>query len=385
LRGKGSGRVWVKLAIGLWVLFAVLACVKVGLDPISKSVIPDYSSGSQDWWNDKLYKVGGGYLYTPTFSIAFTPFDVLPARVGYALWHLLTLGVFFWSLRVLVRDVLPLRWNPRREGLFLLLSLVGSIRALWSGQANALVFSLMIFGAVAAARQNWWAAAFLLAVPVFIKIWPLAFVLLLVSCGFRRLAWRFVVASSVYAAIPFLTRPFAIVLQQYESYFAMLVARQQDRDSRAHDAWAILEQFHPVNANLYAMLQLSTALAVLGWCLWRSRRAPTAFHRIASIMAMWIAWQILFGPGAERQTYIILAPLTTWAVLASFDQQRLRALAVAAWITSGVLGAGIVERTMLPIFPVAPAIQPCGAVMYLVWVILFYLDDRTWPPSSNGP
>src|SRR5205085_7939399 len=100
-----------------------------------------------------------GYYYSPTFSVLFTPFALLPDWLGQTLWGLVSVGLFVWSLRVFYRDVLPQHWPKAAEAAFLLLALVGSLRGIWSLQSNAVLMACVLFGAAAVVRQRWWRAA----------------------------------------------------------------------------------------------------------------------------------------------------------------------------------------------------------------------------------
>ena len=155
------------------------------------------------------------------------PLALLPTAWGGLLWIWLNLAVFFAALRALMKRILPGPWTPHREGLFLCLVLVGITRSIWSGQSNLLVFGLVALGAVAIADRRWWLAACLLAIPVHIKVWPLAVALLLVACWPRRLAARLAVCVLAIGALPFLTKPFPWVCRQYDGWFAMLVGPAQ--------------------------------------------------------------------------------------------------------------------------------------------------------------
>jgi hypothetical protein len=77
----------------------------------------------------------------------------------------------------------------------------------------------------------------------------------------------------------------------------------------------------------------------------------------------------LFGPGSERLTYGIIVPLSSWAVIECFSARRLRALALSAWLLIVVLGSGVAERVLASVVWGAPAMQPLGVMVFLVWLI----------------
>ncbi len=368
-------REWLRRAVALWIVFAVVASVKVCVQPTQHTVYPVFARGAQSWWSDVslylTYADSDLFRYTPTFAVAMTPFGLLPERVGGILWLWTSVLGLLGAMHLFVRHVLPGRWPPQREALLLALTLVGALRGVWSGQNNALLIAAAMLGMVAVARRRWWAAAFLLCAPVFIKIWPLALVLLVCACWPRQMIGRAVVACAVLAAIPFLTRPPEIVVWQYGQFAAMLNATQIERWAGYRDLWTIWEHFQfPVDRNLYEIVQCDTALVVLGWCLWQRHRLSCPRRVLTSIFAVWLGWQLVFGPGSERLTYMIIAPMTTWALLASFEDRRHRALAVAAWTLTSLLSMGAFERMLAKTTPLAPAVLPAGVLVFLLWLAL---------------
>ena len=138
---------WMRLAVLLWIILTVAVSVKTVTQPTRRTVYPVFALGSQHWWQDAPlhadYSDETGtdiYRYSPTFAIAFTPFALLPDWLGGLLWNLLCIGVFFLSMRKLVETLLQGAWPPWREGMFLCLALVGSVRGIWAAQSNGLLF-----------------------------------------------------------------------------------------------------------------------------------------------------------------------------------------------------------------------------------------------------
>ena len=207
------------------------------------------------------------------------------------------------------------------RSLLLALAVFPCTHCLYSSQTNLLVFSLAAFAAIAILDERWWLAALLLAVPVHIKVWPLAGALLLAACWPRRLAWRLPLALAAVAALPLLVRPPAWVWQQYVQWYYYLVGPTLARHTY-RDAWTIWELISPpVDPRLYVLLQLTTAAAVLGLCLWQARRIPPP-RRVLLVLACWTSWQLLFGPGTERNTFALIAPLTSWALVIAVLEKR---------------------------------------------------------------
>jgi len=379
-------RQWLHKAIALWVVLAVAVSVKTIIEPSLHEVYTIFAAASRHWWADApLYTFYEGmdtYRYTPTFAIALSPLAMLPDRLGGILWNLLSIAVLVWAIRRFVREVLPGDWPPWREGLLLALVVVGSLRGIWSAQSNALVIALALLAAVAIKGRRWWAASFLLAVPVFIKLWPMALVLLLVACWPRQLIGRFSLVAAAGLLVPFFTRPAGVVCRQYTDYYFWLTGPlSQARCGGYRDAITIFEQARlDVGRESYLLVQLATAALVLAWCLWR-RRLDSTGRLLVSILSMWAAWQLLFGPGTERLTYGLIAPMSTWALLVSFAEKRLRLLSAAAWLLLSLFSMGAFERAMEPIVPFAPALLPAGVAVFIAWLVL----HETAPASVSLP
>ena len=324
----------------------------------------------------------------------------------------MSIGLLAWAMHVLVRDVLPGCWPIERKAWFLVLVAIGSAVGIWSLQSNALVTALIVLGLAATLRQQWWKAAVFLALPVFIKLWPLALVLLLIVYWPRQLLGRFTLVCLGLVLAPYLTRPPQIVAWQYREWYLSLTGPLQARWPGYRDAWTVWEEFcrlighapdQPFYHGVYTVLSLSAAIGVLGWCLWQGRRLArkvaengsglvSAPHRVGEvnvvskcgaaaldqenhghllvlILSMWVAWQLLFGPGTEQLTYGIIAPSASWAVLVSIAERRAVWLTCTAWAMLALLPSGDIERALLGIFCGARALAPLGVALFVAWLI----------------
>ena len=257
--------------------FFVALAVKGFVSPVNHNSFVAFQSGVKFYWADlNVYQhTFNEYRYGPSFAVAFTPFASLPPSLGSPLWMLLNAGLFFWSLRILVRDILPGQWTADREGLFLLVSLIASFRGMWSAQTNPVIFACVVAAMSAILRGRWNWAAFFLAVPVHIKIWPIAAALLLIACWPRQLAGRFVVALAGIAALPLVTKWPSIVMQRYVDWYWAIRGPMQVRHAY-RDMWTLWELIQqPVDHRAYTLLQISTSLLVFALCLAQRQRATT--------------------------------------------------------------------------------------------------------------
>jgi hypothetical protein len=293
-----------------------------------------------------------------------------------------------------MKRILPVAWTPEREGLFLCLVLLGIMRSIWSGQSNLLVFGLVALGATAIVDKRWWLAAWMLAIPVHIKVWPLAAAMLLAACWPRRLALRVGLCLLGVGAVPFLTRPLAWVCRQYAGWFAMLLGPAQVRHEY-RDAWTIWEVFQghvPVHHHMapnhlwfYLGLQLATAALVLGLCLWQARRSPSVTRLLLFVLTVWACWQMVFGPATERNTFGLIAPLSSWALLTSLEEKRGRMVMGLAFTLMLAANPRAIEAALEDAIPLVRAAHPIGVILFGGWFLWWNRASRarrTEAPAS---
>src|SRR5205807_1635538 len=98
---------WEKTALGIWVAILLVVSVRAFLSPDKRTVYPIFSGSARLWWTatdlyepDRPSSVQGGYRYSPTFAILFTPLALVPDSAGGVLWRLLSaaalLGALAW-------------------------------------------------------------------------------------------------------------------------------------------------------------------------------------------------------------------------------------------------------------------------------------------------
>ena len=374
---ESCGAIWLKRALILWAVLWIAVSVKFVLQPENKSVYPCFADSSINWWADRnlydneLYKTG--FRYSPTFALAFSTFAVLPASLGGILWTALNISLLVLALRLLVKEIFPGNWSRFQEACFLILSLAGCTRAIWSAQSNSLVFALAVFAVVSLKKERWWVAAFLLAAAVHIKLWPAALALLLMARFPWQLSARFAAASALLVIPPFLTRPLPVVLQQYQNWYGLLTGPYRTlRQGGLRDAYTIAEQFGThVDDRVYTLLQLGMAGLALLWCIRLAKISSSRQTYFTGVLTTWVCWQLLVGPGTERLTFLLAAPIASWALIVSFKEECHRVLAVVAWLMLIPLGTGGVERLLLPAFPWSPAILPLGIIPLMVWQVVY--------------
>jgi hypothetical protein len=374
------------LAIGLWLALAVLIAGKTIQNPENHSTYPLFHDAALAWWDGvNVYDrdiFAGDYRYGPSFAMALGPVAWLPYRIGAVLWALMNVVVAYGAIRALAQRVLPGVQSPLARNLLLAASALPSAHCLYSSQTNLLVFSLVAFAAMAILDERWWLAALLLAIPVHIKVWPLAGALLLAACWPRRLTWRLPIALAAVAALPLLAKPPAWVCQQYIQWYRYLIGPSLNRHTY-RDAWTIWELItsrveHSAVPQWYAALQLATAAAALGMCLWHASRNPPQ-RRVLVVLVYWTSWQLVFGPGTERNTFALIAPLTSWALVVAVLENRARWLMVGSFLVTVLAAMGGVED----LTPWLQAMHPVGILLFFAWFLLWNSGENV--ASVNVP
>ncbi|MFK7779341.1 MAG: glycosyltransferase family 87 protein [Gimesia sp.] len=383
-----SGAIWLKRALILWAILWIVVSVKSIVQPEKKSVFPCFANSSINWWADRsLYDnefQKTGFRYSPTFALAFTPFAILPPALGGILWAALNIGFLVYALRLLIKEIFPGDWSKFQEACFLTLSLAGCTRAIWSAQSNSLIFALAVFAVVTLKKERWWAAAFILAAAVHIKLWPAALALLLMARFPKQLAGRFAAACALLVIPPFFTRPFPVVIQQYQDWYALLTGPYRThRQTGLRDAYTISEHFGTyIDDRVYTLLQLGLAGLALLWCLRLAKIANSTETYFTGVLTTWVCWQLLAGPGTERLTFQLAAPIVSWALIVSIKEHCHPLLASTAWLLLIPLGTGGVERFIQPIAGWSPAILPLGIIPLMVWQIV-YIESRANQNLAN--
>ncbi len=359
----------------LWFALFVAVGIKSLVYPDIHSVYPCYEGAARLWQDSRdlydLKTTGFIYRYGPVFALSMVPLATLPSALGSLLWNWLNFGLFFATLWKLVQRGLPGDWTVRHRALFLSLALLGTTRTIWSGQSNLLVFSLVALATLAIQDRRWWGAAFLLAISVQIKVWPLAAALLLMAYWPWKLTPRFLAATLLIAAVPLLTKPWGFVWRQYVGWYDLLVGPAQIRHTY-RDAWTLWEIIHePVNAKVYVFLQLLSGAAVLGLCLWQLRRGLSLQRRLLFVLVSWAVWQMTFGPATERTTFGLIAPLSAWGLATAVQQRRGRVLMTMAFALMTCGNFGVIERARWTAPP------SC-------WPFIRWGPCSSWPGSSIG-
>jgi hypothetical protein len=382
------------LAGGLWAVAVATVLARVALSPNRSRVFNVFKAAGARWLEaGALYPHAGEFLYSPLVAAFFALFANLPDGLAGVLWRLGTILPYFLIAELWLQKKHP--QAPGARGVGMLSLLVLSIGNVNNGQTSPLVLALLGGGLIAAGSGRWNVAALCIATTAFVKLYPLAFGLVLAVLYPRKMTWRLAAAVGALFFLSLMLQQPAYVLAQYRGWFACLGAdhrRLADGVGTWRDVWLLLRLAGvPISVAQYALVQALMGALVVAFCLWAQRVRRWAPERLLiSVLALGGCWVVLFGPATELATYIFLAPAFAVACASTFGNpkdlrftgsvHRLLLIGSFFWLaTAELLNAWVPAiRHNLALH----ALQPIGALGFSASVLVWLLDDSRWQASS---
>ncbi len=379
-----------RAGLAVWVLVAVIVFTIVAIDPMGRSATKEYQDASTRWWQgtESLYKGKNKYLYLPQWAMLYTPFNVLPLRLGEPLWRMVCISTLAFAIWTAAGQL-----SPKNAGaIFLIAStliLPSALASARNGQVNMPLAALYLLAAIALARERWHLTAVLLALTLALK--PISIVPILL-CGalYPRLILPLILWLAVMFGSAWLHPDPQFVTGQYQAFFDKLTnSAAKPSGHKWSDYAGILKSIGltlPDQINF--LIRAAAAVLTLGICF-LTLRTKDALRRALAIMLFAVIYLMLFNPRTETNSYVILgifiALLAAWEGLV-----RKNHAAVAVWVFLALTlgsenyGGYIYYSTNL-------WLKPLVALGLGVWLALRVLR---WPrgesalfspaPASNG-
>lgn len=296
----------LRAVLALWIAVGLIVFTIVAIDPIGRSATKEYQNASTNWWAEKtLYKGKNNYLYMPQAAIIYTPFNILPKRVGEPLWRLVCLGTLAFAIWTAARHLS----STHAGRIFLVatvLTLPSALASARNGQVNMPLAGIYLLTAIAIARQRWSLAAILLVVSLALK--PISIVPILL-CGvlFPRLILPLAIWMVAMLGLAYLHPDPQFVTDQYQAFFDKLTNSAAKPTGHSWcDIGGMLRTFGiPLSDNLLFLIRAGAAVLTLGICAW-ALRINDALRRSLVIMFFAVIYLMLFNPRTETNSYIIL-------------------------------------------------------------------------------
>jgi hypothetical protein len=306
------------------------------------------------------------FKYSPTFAFLWAPFALLPPVPGYICWAVACVVTLYFA----ITRALP----PAQATVALALSWLAVFGDIQRSQSNALCAGLIIFAWASFEYEGQWRAAIAIAAATFVKLFPLAAVVIALFHPRRvRFGAIFALVVAVGAALPLLVTSRAQLAAQYASWYAI----------ETHDA-AALARYGTGGADLYAGLmgqfrvwwgvewphwptQLIGVLILLApLALQRGRYASKQFRVL--FLASVLVFCVLFNHQAESPSYsIAMIGTSIWFAVSERVWWR-TALMAAAFIIVNLASTDLMPRTWYREYYVPYLVKTIPLIP--VWVVM---------------
>ena len=380
LRGIPAGQC-LRVALLIWVVYAGVIVTLVAVNPSGRSATLEYQRATDNWWAGKtLYRSRNGYLYLPQFAILYSPFELLPDRVGEPLWRLTCMASLAWALWAAASRLAP----EKRNAVFLIatvLILPSTFASARNGQVNMPLAALFILTALVMARERWWLASVFLVLTLVLKPISLAPILL---CGvlYPRLRLPLLVSLVVMAIAPLAHFNPQYAAGEYGAFVHNLGQAGNPKGQSWCDFAGMLRKF---GVNLPAWLQLAiraaAGLVTLGLC-WKVRKGTDPLRAGFTFLFAAMIYLMLFNPRTETNSYVMLGAFV--AIWAAVEGLVCRRLDIALWAGLLALLLGT-ENYGWPIFPLTNMWAKALATSALgVWLAMRILKTPPGRPVLMG-
>lgn len=235
------------------------------------------------------------YKYTPTFSVFFGLFAVLPDWLGLILWNLLN-GLFL----LVAVNYLP-RIGTIEKGVILLIVLIELMTSMQNEQSNALIAGLLVLSFGLLENKKYLTATFFLVFSVFIKLFGIVgFALLL----FYPKKWKLALYSAIWVLILLILPLFFIDLNQYlnlfQSYRNMLSS--DHTASYGYSVMGWLNSWFGVELNKNIIVMAGVLIFLVPLVKIKVYQQFIFKYLLLSSVLIWI---VIFNHKAESPTFII--------------------------------------------------------------------------------
>lgn len=308
----------VRIAVLIWIVYGLVFAAIVAVDPVKRTVTHEYRGAALGWWaGESIYGEGeGGYLYLPHAGILYTPYAVLPLRVGEPLWRLTGIALFGWSIWRLCGVFA----GSRRKLWFLVATVAAippSLASARNGQANLAMAALMAFAAVDLGRALWMRGAGALLLTVVLKPLGLVPCLLAAGCYPRRLVLPFAAGFVLLAAASYIHFDPGYVTQQYAEFVAKMQVARAPLVHNYCDVQGLIRTlgFDPPKSLMTGVQAVAALLTFL--VAWAAVRRYDAARGAFTCMMLAALYLLLFNPRTETNSYVLIAPFAGLLVAAA--------------------------------------------------------------------
>jgi hypothetical protein len=305
-----------------------------------------FSYGSLDFWNGNnpytswihLSVIGKHldyFLYSPQFSILFTPFALLPSKAGVLCWNLFTYSLFFYSV-----FSLPQQFTFGDKKFIFIYTYLLLLQTIFSEQFNPVVAALFLISFTLLEEDRGFWAVFLIMLSGFTKIYGFFQIgmLLFYPRFWKRILFALLIGT-IFFLLPLIKIPWNQLLDYYNSWIKIMLAHSSNPIRFEIIYRPLFLLWEPVKSIMGII-----SLGVLGLLylagLLELRLFKGSFTHRVRFLGILMVFAILFGTVSEMNTYLIAsAGYAMWFL----NSQPTRLNKVLLWLNFILLGVAPID------------------------------------------
>ena len=373
-------------------------------------IYPLFEKSGQSWLHARdLYSTNNAldtFRASPLIAAMLAPVSMLPSNIGSVILRSFSLWLYLLGLHRWMRSALGISPGSTAAAAVFLLAIPLSIKVLVDVQTTGAAIGLLLLATAVIPQKRWFTAALLSALSVMLKAYPIGFALTLAAVYPLKFAPRFILATVVLLAIPFLLQRPTYVAGQYHQWVSSGLSYHKGESTPATQPMpstnAKLKMYsdtpfcdvrillHLLNVDpsptQYLLLETATGLAIALLCIRLRCTGIPQCELLTIILGLTCCWMTVFGPATESQTYIFIAPSISYAVYRAFTFPQSRPIRIAiamAWIL-GLLSQypGLVPAVLIPNGMKFADLAP-HAIMGLLLMGVLVASTRLYRRSSH--
>jgi len=245
------------------------------------------------------------FKYTPSFSVFFGVFHILPDWLGLSLWNLLNAMVLLSAVYFLPK------LSPYQKGLVLAIIVIELMTSMQNAQSNGLIAGLMVFSLGFLERGKTFWATLCIVASMFVKLFGIVgFALFLFYPKKWKSALYALFWSGVLLAIPFLFVDFEQYAKLYGSYWHMLA--NDHEASYGYSVMGWLNSWFSIEIDKNTIVAFGIVVFLLPFY---KIKMYGEFDFKYLVLISILIWIVIFNHKAESPTFIIaMTGVALWFV-----------------------------------------------------------------------
>ncbi len=270
-----------------------------------------FSYGSLDFWAginpyvnwnhlSLLGKPLDFFLYTPQFSILFTPFALLPGWSGVFCWNFFTYTLFYYSV-----FSLPEQFTFVKKKFIFFYSFLLLLQTLLSEQFNPVIASLFLFSFTLLEKKKYFWAVLLILLSGFTKVYGIfqLGMLLFYPKFWKNILYALLIGVALFL-LPLIKIPGNELITYYQSWIKIIMSHSLTplRFDTIYRPFYIL---HNSIEPFIGIISLGVLAVLYSIAVFKHKLFKQSFLHRVQFLGIIMIWAIIFGTASERNTYHI--------------------------------------------------------------------------------